>query len=86
MTECDDITVNNRDLEFNQPWLNFSIPSDSDYKKCYRYAPTAAAALSNGTGQCAADAFNTTHTIKCNEFVYASDERNVQTEVLFKTN
>lgn len=85
MPECEDITVNNRELEFNQPWLNFAIPPDSAANKkvhsCVRYAPIAAA-LTNGTGQCTADSFNKEQTIECTEFVYATDERNIQTEVL----
>lgn len=80
MPECEDITVNSRQLEFNQPWLNFTIPpdpaTDKSVHSCVRYAP-----ISNGAGQCTADSFDTQQTIECTEFVYATDEQNIQTEV-----
>lgn len=95
MPECDFIAENNRAIEFNQQWLNFSIPPDSTANNkianCVRYAPVTDAttnnlttALPNGTGQCTADSFNTMQTIECTEYVYASDERNIQTEVSSK--
>lgn len=85
MPECDDITVSNHELGFDQPWLNFTVPPDSvpikEVDGCVRYAPINAA-QPNGVGQCTTDSFNTTHLIECTEFVYATDERNIQTEVL----
>lgn len=88
MPECEDITLNSRELEFNQPWLNFTIPPDPATHKsvhsCVRYAPIAA--QSNGAGHCTADSFDMTQTIECTEFVYETDERNIQTEVCSSEN
>lgn len=90
MSECDVISVDNRELEYNQRWLNLAIPPDSTTNNklanCVRYAPATktknfTTALSNETTQCSAESFNTTQTIECTEYVHASDERNIQTEV-----
>lgn len=81
MPECDVDGVNNRDLVYNQQWLRYAIPfNDGKYDNCYRYAPTHST-ITTGSGQCSADMFNTSMKIACTEFVYASDERNIQTEV-----
>lgn len=77
--ECE-LGNNNRELTFNQPWLENAIPSkNGKFDKCQRYAPK------NWTidepGKCSADMFDTSNKIKCTEFVYGSDERNLQTEV-----
>lgn len=80
MPECDAVGVNNRELTFNQPWLRYAIPSsDGQYDNCYRYAPTHS--NTSGPGQCSTDMFDTSKKIACTEFVYASGERNIQTEV-----
>lgn len=76
--ECDLDVANNRDIQYDQPWLPYAIPlSDGKYDKCFRYA------IKNHTSstQCAADMFDNSTKIKCTEYVYASDEINVQTEV-----
>lgn len=77
--ECE-LNSNNRDIPFDQPWLHDAIPfSDDKIDSCYRYAPK------NNTdtefGQCSADMFDKTRKIECTEYVYGSDEKNVQTEV-----
>lgn len=80
MPGCD-IGENNREIKFDQPWLKNAIPfSKGKIDSCYRYA------LKNETNgvkmdQCSADLFDTSKTIACSEYVYASDEKNVQTEV-----
>lgn len=78
--ECD-IGDNNREIPYNQQWVNFSIPTASNgkLKDCVRYAPIYSA---GGNIQCTADMFNASVEIKCSEFIYATDERNLQTEVL----
>lgn len=82
MPECE-FGVSNRDLPYNQPWLNNTMPQlDEKFDTCHRYAPmrnlTANELLSD---QCAADMFNSSRTISCSEYVYTSDEKNIQTEV-----
>lgn len=77
--ECD-IGANDREIPFNQPWLEFAIPfSDGKIDSCYRYG------LKNGTieenGECSADMFDASLEITCSEYIHASDEINVQTEV-----
>lgn len=80
MPECDIDGVNNRELSYNQPWLRYAIPySNGKYEECFRYEPTHVTTA--GPGQCSTDMFNTSLGIPCTEFVYASDERNLQTEV-----
>lgn len=77
--ECEFSENNNRDLPFNQPWLNNAIPSmNGKLDNCYRYAPKNKTAES---GKCNADMFDTSTKIPCTEYIHASDERNMQTEV-----
>lgn len=83
MPECES-SENNRDLAYNQPWLNIAIPAtDGKFDNCYRYAPKNKTA---DTGQCSADMFDTSTKIPCTEFIHASDERNMQTEVIICSN
>lgn len=78
--ECDVKGVNNRDLSYKQPWLPYAIPTiNKEYEKCYRYAPINSAI--GGNGQCSSDMFNKSQKIACTDYIYASDERNLQTEV-----
>lgn len=81
MPECDVVSENNnRDIPYNQTWLNHAIPLKNEkFEKCLRFAPQNAA--TGEPGKCSADMFDMTKRIECREFVYASDERNVQTEV-----
>lgn len=77
--ECD-VGENNRDIPFDQPWLKNAIPSSNGkIDNCHRFA------LSNNThpenGRCSADMFDPNRTIACSEYIYASDEKNIQTEV-----
>lgn len=79
--ECDLHGANNRALLYDQQWLPHAIPhTNGKYDNCYRYAPTHST-NTTGLGQCSTDMFNTSKKIACTEFVYASDERNIQTEV-----
>lgn len=85
MPECDD-DIDIRELQYDQPWLHFAIPSSSANKieNCVRYAPllrNETSARQGGSNQCTSDMFNTSQTIACSEYVYASDEKNIQTEV-----
>lgn len=86
MPECDGIDEDNRKLEYNQRWLKWAIPPDATthkkVAKCIRYAPIA---QSNETKQCAAESFNRMQRIPCTEYVYKTDERNIQTEVSLPT-
>lgn len=80
MPECD-IGENNREIHFNQPWIENAIPSsDGIIESCSRYASTNKT-KSNVEEQCGSDSFNTSLKITCSEYIYASDEKNVQTEV-----
>lgn len=79
MPECE-FGSNNRELPFNQPWLSDAIPSENGkFDNCHRYAPKNWSAIE--PGQCNANMFDTLTKIPCNEFIYASDEKNIQTEV-----
>lgn len=84
MPECD-ADVNNREIQYDQPWLHFAVPYSSEkFDSCVRYAPI----IRNGTNtffvetnQCSPAMFNRSETIECSDFVYASNEKNIQTEV-----
>lgn len=81
MPECE-IGSNNRELSFDQPWLDYAIPlKNGKLNNCRRYAPRNGTTNLNGPGQCSADMFDTSVEIACTEFVYTSNERNLQTEV-----
>lgn len=68
---------NNRELPFKPTWIENAIPSkNGKLEKCNRYAP-----INTMAGQCSADLFDTSKELKCTEFIYASDEVNLQTEV-----
>lgn len=76
--ECD-IGDNNREISYDQPWLSHAIPSSSNgFESCVRYALKN---VSSSGPQCSADHFDTSKQIKCSEYIYSSDEKNVQTEV-----
>lgn len=78
--ECE-FGLSNRQLPFNRSWLSDAIPSkDGKFDNCHRYAPMNFN-KSEEPHQCTADMFNTSMKIACSEFIYASDEKNVQTEV-----
>lgn len=74
--ECE-FGENNRDLSYDQPWLKNAIPPFKEkFDSCQRYAPKNWI-----TSQCSADMFNVSTKIECTEYIHASDERNLQTEV-----
>lgn len=79
MPNCD-IGENNREISYDQPWLSNAIPSSSGtFDSCSHYALKDNILIR--PGQCNANVFNTSMKVKCSEFVYASDEKNLQTEV-----
>lgn len=80
MPECD-VGANNRDIKYDQEWLKLAIPfNDNNHpESCTRYAPNNISAVKSR--QCSAELFDKSTKIECSEFVYASDEKNVQTEV-----
>lgn len=79
MPECE-FGLNNRELPFDQSWLNNAIPTENGkIDNCYRYAPINYNKIE--PNQCSADMFNKSRKIPCNEYIYATDEKNVQTEV-----
>lgn len=81
MPECDVGHASNRDIQYDQPWLRYAIPlTNGKYDKCFRYAIKNQTSLE--TTQCDADKFNKYERMTCTEYVYASDEINVQTEVV----
>lgn len=76
--ECD-VGDNNREISYDQPWLQYAIPqSQNGYENCVRYAPIN----SSTSSTCNISNFNTLEQIKCTEFIYTTDESNVQTEVI----
>lgn len=79
MPECD-VGEFNREIPYNQTWLPYAIPSsDGHIDSCTRYAPKSRAKTK--TAQCTEDMFDNSVEIACSEFVYLTDERNLQTEV-----
>lgn len=77
MPECD-LSENNREISYDQPWLKYAIPqTNNGFENCLRYAPIH----NSSTYQCDANRFDTSKTIRCTEFIYTTDEINVQTEV-----
>lgn len=80
--ECD-FGENNREIEYDQPWLRSAIPTQSNgkLKNCLRYAPISKNETVTIRTGCSADMFNTTVEMTCSEFIYSSDEKNIQTEV-----
>lgn len=78
--ECES-GLNNRDIQYDQSWLQNAIPMKNDeIDNCQRYEPLQPNVHHD---QCTTDLFNTSKQIPCTEFIYASDEVNVQTEVSF---
>lgn len=82
--ECD-VGDNNREINYDQPWLSYAIPTSSSngFESCVRYAPKN---ISSSGSQCSPDHFDTSKQIKCSEYIYSSDEKNIQTEVLSNVN
>lgn len=80
INECD-LDGSNRDLEYQQPWLQNVIPMSSNdtIDKCHRYASLN----STQDGLCEASYFDTSKKLKCTEFVYKTNEINLQTEVIY---
>lgn len=84
MPECD-IGVNNREIQFDQPWLPNAIPYSNDQiDRCFRYVPKNQ--TETEYGKCSAEMFDKHVKIPCTEYVYASQERNLQTEVTLNKN
>lgn len=81
MPACDIAQTNNpRDIAYDQPWLRYAIPStDGKFDKCFRYAIKNQTTF--GLNQCNADMFDNSTKIECTKYIYASDEKNIQTEV-----
>lgn len=78
--ECEFDGESDRNIPYDQPWLKNAIPFESGkIDHCRRYALKNLSAIAGG--QCDANMFDTTTKVSCNEFIYASDERNIQTEV-----
>lgn len=81
MPECE-FGDHNREIPFDQPWLQYAIPfSNGEYATCFRFAPMIHRNGTVATDECTADFFNTSATIECSEYIYNTDERNLQTEV-----
>lgn len=83
VSECD-ISANNQGIQYDQPWLHYAIPhSNGKLSSCSRYAPSINRNESSGLvreAQCRPEMFDTSKTVECTEFIYTSDEKNVQTE------
>lgn len=77
--ECD-VGENNREIIYDQTWLKDAIPtSENGFENCFRYAPNNSS--TPNVHKCDRDQFDTNRQIQCTEFVYKTDETNVQTEV-----
>lgn len=82
VSECD-VGENDREIEYDQPWLHYAIPYENGkIKNCVRYARLER--RETGTpaerDQCTAEIFNRSSEIECSEYIYSSDEKNLQTE------
>lgn len=81
--ECE-LDKDGREVGYNQTWLQFAIPySNGREKNCVRYAPLVGnnTKFTSGKDQCDAKMFDTTREVECSEYVYSTDEKNLQTEV-----
>lgn len=84
MPECE-FGEDNRDLKFGQPWLSSAIPQlNEKFDDCYRFAPKNWTSSPLEYGQCNADMFDASKKVVCTEYVYSTDEKNIQTEVMEK--
>lgn len=80
MPECE-FGENNRDLPYDRPWLKDAIPwENGKFDNCYRYAPKNQT-FYTVADRCSADMFDKSIKISCSEYIYETDERNIQTEV-----
>lgn len=79
MPECE-FDGNNRNIPYNQPWLNNAIPfTNGKYDNCHRYA--AKNWTDRANDHCGVDMFDKSLITSCDTYIYATDERNIQTEV-----
>lgn len=85
--ECD-VENENREIGYDQFWLKYAIPKSKDgFEKCVRFAPNKSAEWhvlderELDVQHCSRQQFDTSEQIRCTEFIYRTDERNVQTEV-----
>lgn len=80
MPECE-AGKSNRILPYNPPWLKNAIPFENGkIDRCHRFTPKNRTIM-EPAHQCSADMFDPSTKIACTEYIYASDEKNVQTEV-----
>lgn len=78
ISECDNLASG---LNYEPSWLPFAIPFKNDRpQKCLRFASTFRNdALLNGD-ECPVEYFNRTQTVKCDDFVFKTDEVNILNE------
>lgn len=82
VSECD-AGENDREIEYDQPWLHNAIPYENGkIKNCVRYARLERNETGTlaGRDQCTAEKFDRSSEIACAEYIYSSDEKNLQTE------
>lgn len=85
--ECE-LDKDGREVGYNQTWLQFAIPySNGRVKNCVRYAPIVGnnTKFTSGKDQCDAQMFDKSREVECSEYVYSTDEKNLQTEVQIKS-
>lgn len=85
--ECE-LDKDGREVGYNQTWLQFAIPySNGRVKNCVRYAPIVGnnTKFTSGKDQCDAHMFDKSREVECSEYVYSTDEKNLQTEVQIKS-
>lgn len=79
MPECE-FGKNNREIPYDSPWAHYAIPSlNGKIDRCFRYAPKNLTIIEGS--QCNADMFDNSTKIECTEFIFATGERTIQTEV-----
>lgn len=69
---------------FSEPWLRYAVPFKNNRpEKCvrYNYNNTRAIDTSSGSEQCLASIFNQSDVIKCNDFIFKTDEHRIMKEV-----
>lgn len=85
--ECENSSM--LDVSYMPDWIDNAVPMEHGVPaKCLRFASTKLLNQSklgtNGFEYCDVNVFNRSETIRCNEFVYKTDEVNIVNEVNFE--
>lgn len=80
-----DIGSDDRSINYEQTWLSNAIPKESEhYDDCLHFVPIYEITNTTLTNEfeCSKESFDTSAVQGCSKFIYSSDEKNVQTEVI----